>query len=126
MIKNIFSIIKKVFQFYNFNEVKEHEQEQLDKIMELSMSKNLNNTDHFFVLDYNSLSMPPYNSKTNYSDLLNTTIHSSNEDSLNEMQIEELKEKEENIISNHEMSSLDISNTLSEWNTVMDLSKTIK
>jgi len=122
MIKNIFSIIKKVFQFYNFNEVKE--QEQLDKIMELSMSKNLNNTDHFFVLDYNSLSMPPYNSKTNYSDLLNTTIHSSNENSLNEIEIQELKEK--NIISNHEMSSLDISNTLSEWNTVMDLSKTIK
>ena len=49
-------------------------------------------------------------SKTDYSDILKTTIKSK-ESSLSEI--------------NSEMSSLDISNTLSEWNTLLDLSKTV-
>lgn len=86
----------------------------LDKILELSLDPELNTkTDNFFVLDYNTLmqSMTTNNkSKTDYSDILKTTIESK-DSSLSDM--------------DSEMSSINISNTLSEWNTLIDLSKTI-
>ena len=123
MLKNLFNLIKKIFTI----EKNKEEQEKLDKIMELSMSTNMNNnTENFFVLDYNSLSIPQYNSKTNYSDFLNTTIVSSKENSLQDSEEEEEDNKLVELLSDdQEMSSLDITNTLSEWNTIMDLSKTM-
>jgi len=123
MLKNIFNLIKKIFTI----EQKEEEQQKLDKIMEVSMSKNMNNnTENYFVLDYNSLSIPQYNSKTNYSDFLNTTIASSKDNSLQDGGGEEENDKLVELLSDEqEMSSLDITNTLSEWNTIMDLSKTM-
>lgn len=118
MLKNLFAMIKKMFI------IEQKEKQRLDKIMELSMSTNINNTDNFFVLDYNSLSMPQYNSKTNYSDFLNTTIVSSKENSLQDKENNE-NQMVETFLDEEDISSLDITNTLSEWNTVMDLSKTI-
>ena len=56
------------------------------------------------------------NSKTDYSELLNTTIVSLNDEFENTINSN---------ISNKEISSLDISNTLSEWNTIIDLSQSI-
>lgn len=92
------------------------EKQTLDKIMELSMTDNINNTDNFFILDYNSITTKSFASKTNYSDLLNTTTISDNilENS-----------NSNNDIDNSKMSTIVLSNSLSEWNTVMDLSKTI-
>jgi len=86
----------------------------LDQILELSITEN--NTDNFFVLDYNSITTDNFKSKTNYSELLNTTLTDDNM-----IKSESLSEQ----IINSDMSSLDITDTISEWNTLIDLSKTI-
>ena len=118
MINRILTIFKNVYNYYNKDDSKN--KQQLDKIMELSITDNLN-TEKFFILDYNSFSISTknMNSKTDYSELLNTTIASLNENS------ENLEKTIDSAISNKEMSSLDISNTLSEWNTMIDLSQSI-
>lgn len=129
--------------YYNFENNKK---QTLDQILELSMTQN--NLEDFFILDYNSISTfksktDNHNiiqtknnnnnnifqsksdnnniiqSKTNYSDLLNTTLSEQNMDNLNS-----INENKSNIVLT-DVSSLDISNTLSEWNTLLDLSKTV-
>ena len=127
---------------FNFIQQQNQKKQQLDEILELSMTQE--NTDNFFVLDYNSIStlqqsktvpnnindekidggniIDDDNSlenasllKTNYSDLLNTTLSEKEDD----------VEKDSSDILNSDMSSIDSINSISEWNTIMDLSKTV-
>lgn len=99
-----------------YSKKKQEEKETIDKILDLSNNTDFNsNTNHFFVLDYNSLTTKSFHSKTNYSDIFNST----------ETNIQSSSEYLSNVISNTDMSSLNLSNSLSEWNTKNDLSKTI-
>lgn len=125
-----------------FNFTQNKKKQQLDEILELSMTQE--NTDNFFVLDYNSIStlqqsktipnnlndekidggniIDDNNSlenatllKTDYSMLLNTTLSEKEDD----------VEKDSSDILNSDMSSIHSINSISEWNTIMDLSKTV-